>query len=109
MTVEEMINFNTQECVNLLRQETEAKIINGIYTVSLKSGVELNEEEIKKMLLMFKPMQKELKIYKKALEQACNDIYYERCNACRLVDDCDDCNNSYDYVNEYLQKAREQE
>lgn len=53
----------------------------------------------------------ELKIYKKAFELACNDIYHERCAHCimdgLMDDECDECNKPYDYMERYLQKARE--
>ena len=54
-------------------------------------------------------LEKELEVYKKALELACEDIKYERCQNCRFVDDCWECKYSYDYVDEYLQKASEEE
>lgn len=49
----------------------------------------------------------ELEVYKRALEISCEDIKYIRCDGCRLVDDCYDCKTCYDYVKEYLKKAKE--
>lgn len=74
MRVDEIIKFETSKCFSMLNKEIETKIIDGVYTVSQKAELDFNEEEIKKMLLMFKPMQKELKVYKKALELACKKI-----------------------------------
>lgn len=108
MTVEEMLNFETNKCISLLSKSIETQIIDGVYTVSQKAELDFNEEEIKKMLLMFKPMQKELRVYKKALALACEDIRYEGCKACRFEDYCSECKYSYVSVDEYLEKARKQ-
>lgn len=74
MTVEEMITFDINNCTTLFQHNIETKIVDGVYTVSQKFELGFNEDEIKNMLLMFKPMQKELNIYKKAFEQACKRI-----------------------------------
>lgn len=63
--------------------------------------------QIAEWLEELKALRVELEVYKEALKLACEEIKYERCNACRIVDDCYECKYSYDYVEEYLQKARE--
>lgn len=57
--------------------------------------------------------EEELEVYKKALQLACECIYYERCAHCimnngSMYDECDACSTPYDYIDRYLQKAREE-
>lgn len=79
MTADEMINFHVNECVTLIEKEVELKIVDGVYTISQLNELEFNKEEIKKLLLMFKPMQKELATYKKAFELIAEDTINNLC------------------------------
>lgn len=74
----------------------------------------MTEEDVKNCMIDGIPreiIQKELATYKKALELACDDLYYERCSHCIIngltYDECDMCNKPYDYIDKYLQKATE--
>lgn len=87
MTTDEMINFDISNFVTQIAKEADLKIVNGVYTISQEYELEFNKEEIKKLLLMFKPMQKELATYKKALGHACTrlegyDLIFDREYGC---------------------------
>lgn len=73
MTVDEMINFDISNFVTQIAKEADLRIVNGVYTISQEYELEFNKEEIKKLLLMFKPLQKELETYKRALELLAED------------------------------------
>lgn len=73
MTVDEMINFNISDCMTQIAKETDLKIVNGVYSISCEIELEFNKEEIKRLLLMFNPIQKELATYKKAFELLAED------------------------------------
>lgn len=89
MTVDEMINFDISNVVTQIAKEADLRIVNGVYAISQEYELEFNKEEIKKLLLMFKPMQKELATYKKALEMACDEIMWR------------ECRNAYNHTNNY--------
>lgn len=113
MTVDEMINFNISDCMTQIAKETDLKIVNGVYSISCEVGLEFNKEEIKKLLLMFKPMQKELETYKKALELAAQSLFGDNCDF--RHPECDDlsiyqipCQKCIEcIVNDFLKKAKE--
>lgn len=112
MTVEEMISFDISECVTILNHRIDTEIVNGIYTISQKNEIDFNEEQIKELLLMFKPMQKELATYKKALElMAASYKLYRSCPVCDFKNDCRFHELPCDeyLVRNFLQLAREKE
>lgn len=74
MNIDEMINFHVNECITLIEKEVELKIVDGVYKISCENELEFNKEEIKKLLLMFKPMQKELEVCNKAFDIACSRL-----------------------------------
>lgn len=100
MTADEMIRFEIDKCITHIQKELEFEILDGVYTVSQENALGFNKEEIKKMLLMFKPMQKELEIYKKAFKMACRGLGYEYADKGR---------STTFWTNYFLQKARGEE
>lgn len=110
MTVDEMINFDISNFVTQIAKEADLKIVDGVYTVSQEYELEFNKEEIKKLLLMFKPMQKELENYKKALELSCKVIENMDCSMPTLCDKCElhsPCCYLVAWEDYFLNKAKE--
>lgn len=90
MTIDEIINFDRSKCIIINATGIDSEIIDGITKVSMKYNLEFNENQIKSMLLMFMPMQEELKTCNKALRLACESLYREMKYDDRLMTSVDE-------------------